>query len=108
MIFLSFNICGQIIGNSVFFDCSSKKWLQIVARLEIWAKIEHSFVRPILINFTLQIMSLVSQFVELKNEVFSGNSNSSSTFIGPFHFFFTAPLGKAPMFEKKFHGITYG
>ena len=56
VIFISFNICGQKIGNSVFFDCSSKKWFQIVAGLEIWAKIEHSFVRPILINFTLQIM----------------------------------------------------
>ncbi len=57
MIFISFNICGQKIGNNVFFDCSSKKWFQIVAGLEILAKIEHSFVRPILINFTLQIMS---------------------------------------------------
>ena len=27
------------------------------ARLEIWEKIEHCFVRPILINFTLQIIS---------------------------------------------------
>ncbi len=56
MIFISYNICGQNIEDSVFFECNSKKWFQIIAGLEIWAKIEHRFVRPILINFTLQIM----------------------------------------------------
>ncbi len=45
----------QFLG-IVFFDFSSKKWFEIVTGLEIWAKIEHSFVRPNLINFTLQIM----------------------------------------------------
>ncbi len=54
MIFISYNICGQNIGNSVFFDRNSKKWFQMIAGLEIWAKIEHCFVRPILTNFTLQ------------------------------------------------------
>ncbi len=28
--------------------------------------------------------------------------------IGPFHFLSVPPLWKAPMFEKKIHGITYG
>ncbi len=64
-IYLVGPICALKIGNSVFFDCSSKKWFPIVAGLQIWAKIEHCFVRPILINFTLQIMGIATRDLDL-------------------------------------------
>ncbi len=50
----------------IFFDCNSKKWFQIIAGLEIWTKIEHRFVRPILINVTLQIMSIIQAIFSMQ------------------------------------------
>ncbi len=62
-----------------------------VFRIKIWGKIEHCFVHPVLINFSLQIMSIVHRV--------------SICTIGTFTFYILLPTMKYTIHEN-FHLIS--